>query len=64
LKKEGLIPESFMEILSSSWDFYKKPNKPTNPSNPLCFNHSTQRQTLDYLCIQPEEIKGVYQNEL
>jgi len=29
-----------------------------------CFNHSTQKQTLDYLCIQPEEIKGVYENEL
>jgi len=30
----------------------------------VVFNHSTQRQTLDYLCIQPEEIKDVYQNEL
>lgn len=30
----------------------------------VCFNHSTQRQTLDYLCIQPEEIKDVYENEL
>jgi integrase len=24
------------------------------------FNHSTQRQTLDYLCVQPDEIKEVY----
>ena len=30
----------------------------------VCFNHSTQRQTLEYLCIQPEEIKDVYENEL
>lgn len=29
-----------------------------------CFNHSTQRQTLDYLCIQAEEIQSVYMNEL
>jgi integrase len=29
-----------------------------------CFGHATQRQTLAYLCIQPEEIKGVYLNEL
>ena len=29
-----------------------------------CFNHSTQKQTLDYLCVQPEEIKSVYANEL
>jgi integrase len=30
----------------------------------VCFNHSSQRQTLDYLCIQPEEIKSVYANEI
>jgi integrase len=29
-----------------------------------CFNHSTQRQTQTYLCIQPEEIKSVYANQL
>jgi integrase len=28
------------------------------------FNHSTQKQTLTYLCVQPEEIKNVYENEL
>jgi integrase len=27
-----------------------------------CFNHSSQRQTLKYLCIQPDEIKSVYEN--
>jgi hypothetical protein len=29
-----------------------------------CFNHNTQRQTLNYLCIQAEEIQSVYMNEL
>jgi integrase len=29
-----------------------------------CFNHSTQKQTLDYLCVQDEEIKSVYMNEI
>ena len=29
-----------------------------------CFNHSTQKQTLDYLCIQADEIKDVYMNVL
>ena len=29
-----------------------------------CFGHATQKQTLTYLCIQPEEIKGVYAHEL
>ncbi|OVE79399.1 hypothetical protein BVY01_02555 [bacterium I07] len=28
------------------------------------FNHSTQRQTLDYLCVQPEEVRSLYANEL
>jgi len=28
------------------------------------FNHSTQRQTLDYLCIQPEEIRDAYLKEI
>ncbi|WDP90592.1 MAG: hypothetical protein HUN04_13170 [Desulfobacter sp.] len=27
-------------------------------------NQSTQKQTLDYLCIHSEEIKSVYFNEL
>lgn len=30
----------------------------------VCFNHSSERQTLDYLCVQPEEIKSIYANEL
>jgi hypothetical protein len=28
------------------------------------FNHSTQKQTLEYLCIQPEEIKDAYMREI
>ena len=27
-----------------------------------CFNHNSQKQTLDYLCVQPEEVKNVYGN--
>lgn len=34
------------------------------PELMFCFNHATQRQTLDYLCIQPEDIRSVYANEL
>ena len=30
------------------------------PELMVMFNHSTQRQTLDYLCIQAEEIKDAY----
>jgi integrase len=34
------------------------------PELMVCFNHSTQRQTLDYLCVQPEEIRSVYANQI
>ena len=34
------------------------------PTLMVCHNHATQKQTLDYLCIQPEEIKNVFSNEL
>ena len=30
------------------------------PELMVMFNHSTQRQTLDYLCIQADEIKDAY----
>lgn len=28
------------------------------------FNHSTQKQTLSYLCVQPDEVRNIYLNEL
>ncbi len=34
------------------------------PELMVAFNHSTQRQTLDYLCIQPEEVRSLYANEI
>ena len=34
------------------------------PELMVVFNHSTQHQTLDYLCIQPDEVKSIYMNEL
>ena len=30
----------------------------------VSFNHSSQRQTCDYLGIQPEELRSIYANEL
>jgi hypothetical protein len=30
----------------------------------VCFNHSSERQTLAYLCVQPEEIKSIYANQI
>ena len=34
------------------------------PELMVVFNHSSQRETLSYLCIQPEEVKSIYLNEL
>lgn len=51
--------------LRKTWGYHQRVTFGTDiPRLMVCFNHSTQRQTLEYLCIQPEEIKGVYENEL
>ena len=34
------------------------------PELMVTYNHSSQRQTLDYLCIQDEEIRSIFMNEL
>ena len=51
--------------LRKTWGYHQRVSFGTDiPRLMVCFNHSTQRQTLEYLCIQAEEIKDVYQNEL
>jgi len=51
--------------LRKTWGYHQRVTFGVDlPRLMVCFNHSTQRQTLDYLCIQPEEIKDVYENEL
>ena len=34
------------------------------PELMVCFNHTTQRQTLEYLCIQEATIRNIYMNEI
>lgn len=51
--------------LRKTWGYHQRVTFGTDlPRLMVCFNHSTQKQTLDYLCIQPEEIKDVYENEI
>jgi len=51
--------------LRKSWGYHQRKTFKTDlPTLMVCFNHSTQKQTLDYLCIQPEEIRNVYENEI
>jgi integrase len=51
--------------LRKTWGYHQRVTFGTDiPRLMICFNHSTQKQTLDYLCIQPQEIRDVYENEL
>ncbi|MBU0965474.1 MAG: tyrosine-type recombinase/integrase [Proteobacteria bacterium] len=49
--------------LRKTWGYHQRVTFGSDiPTLMTCYNHSSQRQTLDYLCIQPEEIKNVYEN--
>ncbi len=51
--------------LRKTWGYHQRVTFGAGiPELMVCFNHSTQKQTLDYLCIQPEEIRDIYSNEL
>lgn len=51
--------------LRKTWGYHQRVTFDVGlPELMVAFNHSTQRQTLDYLCVQPEELKNIYQNEL
>lgn len=64
-KKINLKGNYASHSLRKTWGFHqRKTFKISIPVLMQCFNHSTQKQTFDYLCIQPEEIENVYLNEL
>lgn len=51
--------------LRKTWGYHQRVSLGTGlPKLMVCSNHSSQRQTLDYLCVQPEKIKRVYENQL
>ena len=51
--------------LRKTWGYHQRVTFGVDlPTLMVCFNHSSQRQTLDYLCIDPEEIRDVFANEL
>jgi integrase len=51
--------------LRKTWGYHQRVTFGTGlPELMVCFNHSTQRQTLDYLCVQSSEIKNIYSNQL
>lgn len=60
------IPGNYgSHTLRKTWGYHQRVTYGVGlPELMTCFNHSTQRQTLSYLCIQPEEIKSIYANTL
>jgi integrase len=51
--------------LRKTWGYHQRVTFRVDlPTLMEIFNHSSQRQTLKYLCVQPEEIRNVYENEL
>ena len=51
--------------LRKTWGYHQRVTFGVDlPALMVCFNHSHQRQTLDYLCVQSEEIKRIYAHEL
>lgn len=51
--------------LRKTWGYHQRVTFNVDiPTLMDALGHSTQRQTLTYLCIQPDEIKSVYANEL
>ena len=51
--------------LRKTWGYHQRVTfKVDIPTIMQAFGHSHQRETLIYLCIQPEEIQNMYQNEL
>ena len=51
--------------LRKTWGYHQRVSFGVDlPRLMVCFNHTSERQTLDYLCIQPEEIRDVYENEI
>ena len=51
--------------LRKTWAYHQRKHFCVDiPTLMVIFNHSSKKQTLDYLCVQPQEIKEVYLNEL
>ena len=64
-KKVKLKGNYASHTLRKTWGYHQRVTfKRGLPELVLCFNHSTQRQTLDYLCIQAEELKEIYMNDI
>lgn len=61
----GLRGNYGSHTLRKTWGYHQRVTYRVGlPELMVCFNHSSQAQTLDYLCVQPSEIRKIYQNAL
>lgn len=64
-KKAGIRGHFGSHTLRKTWGYHQRVTFGSGlPVLMACFNHSSQAQTLAYLCIQPEEVKELYCHEL
>ncbi|MDM8523279.1 tyrosine-type recombinase/integrase [Desulfococcaceae bacterium HSG8] len=51
--------------LRKTWAYHQRVTFGTDlPHLMECLNHSSQKITLAYICIQPEEIRNIYKNQI
>ncbi|AFY71929.1 integrase family protein (plasmid) [Thalassoporum mexicanum PCC 7367] len=62
----GLKGNYGSHTLRKTWGYwqYKSGNAETLPRLMVAFGHASQKQTLDYLCIQAEDVKALFAMEL
>lgn len=64
-RKVGLKGNYGSHTLRKTWGYHQRVTFGVDlPTLMACFNHSSQKQTLDYLCVQPQEVRNVYANEI
>ncbi|MFH4533767.1 tyrosine-type recombinase/integrase [Vibrio diabolicus] len=63
--RAGLVGNYGSHTLRKTWGYWqRKENQTPLPLLMTAFGHSTEQQTLDYLCIQSDEISELYSYEL
>jgi len=61
----GLEGNYSSHTLRKTWGYHQRVQFGVDiPTLMEAFGHSSQKQTLTYLCIQPEEIENAYMNEI
>ncbi len=63
-KQIGLKAKVGAHTLRKTWGYHSNRNGTPITTLVKCFNHSTQRQTLDYLCIDDEQVKAAFKHEI